>query len=80
MFLTIALCGLVIFFKLFNRRNIMETEDKALLFFGGNVQILILLYGFSGNVIYYPNQMMFYFMALAIMIYLQRKYVKSYDK
>lgn len=80
LFLTIALCGLVIFFKLFNRRNIMETEDKALLFFGGNVQILILLYGFSGNVIYYPNQMMFYFMALAIMIYLQRKYVKSYDK
>lgn len=53
----------------------MDNKDRDILFLGGNIQVLTLVYGISGNIIYYSNQVMVYFFGISMMIYLQHKYL-----
>lgn len=76
-FLVIAFCGIYNFVQVYRKRSILNKNDFMLLFLGGNVQVLTLLYGLSGNCIYYTNQIMFYFWSLALMVFLQRKYIRA---
>lgn len=74
-FLTISIYGIYLFYCLYKQRKIMDNKDRDILFLGGNIQVLTLVYGISGNIIYYSNQVMVYFFGISMMIYLQHKYL-----
>lgn len=75
-FLAIALWGVWTFYKLYKIKNRMSIQDVMLLFVGGNIQLMVLIYGYSGNIIYYSNQVMVYFWGIGLMEFLTTKYVK----
>lgn len=79
-FLLIAILGVSNFIQVYKRRSLLDRNDFQLLFLGGNIQVLILVYGLSGNCIYYTNQMMLYFWSLALMVFLKWKYGKAQTK
>lgn len=73
-FIILVANSLYLFYKLYMIRDVLQKEDFILLFTGGNIQIMVLLYGYSGNIIYYSNQIMVFFWGVALMVYLRRKY------
>lgn len=76
-FMFIAITSLVNFIKLYLIRNNINNNDLMLLFLGGNLQVMTLIYGYSGNIIYYTNQIFFYFLGIALIIYLKKKYLNK---
>lgn len=78
LFCIIAIYGIYMFVKLYKKRNFIEQEDIIILFTGGNLQIMTLIYGLSGNCIYYANQIMVYFLGIAMVLFLQKKYKYLY--
>ena len=76
-FFVMASCGARNFIKVYRMKSWLDRYDYALLFLGGNIQIVTLLYGLSGNCIYYSNQIMVYFWGLALMVFLRKKYSTS---
>ena len=77
LFLCVCAITLYIFFRLYRKKNVLEKFDLALLFVGSCFVILTLVYGLTGNVIYYTNQIMFFFLGISISVNLQRKYLKQ---
>lgn len=77
LFLCMCFITLYIFFRLYRKKNVLEKFDLALLFVGSCFVILTLVYGLTGNVIYYTNQIMFFFLGISISVNLQRKYLKQ---
>ena len=63
------------YLKLFIKRKNMSPEDLAYLFIGTSILILTLVYGYSGNCIYYTNQIMLLFFSMSICSLLRRKYI-----
>ena len=75
-FLLICICTLYVCFRLYKIRHLMNKSDIALLFIGVNFVVLTLIYGLTGNVIYYTNQVMFFFFGISISVCLYRKYLR----
>jgi O-antigen ligase len=73
-FILLAGCGIATFINIYKKKDILERKDLSMLFLGGSIQILTLIYGISGNCIYYTNQILVYCWGLAIIVYLNKKY------
>lgn len=76
LFLCVCVISLYIFFRLYRKKNLLEKFDLALLFVGSCFLILTLVYGLTGNVIYYTNQIMFFFFGISSSVTLYKKYLK----
>lgn len=76
--LYISLLGYVLIsaFKLFKRLTSLSALHQKMLYFIIYMQLLIIIYGFTGNWIYYPNQIMIQAVILSMMIFLQRTYMQ----
>ena len=60
--------------KLYRFRKNMEHKDIKLLFIGISIIIMNLIYGYSGNPIYYTNQVFLFFWGISIILCLRYKY------
>lgn len=63
--------------KLYKFRKNMEDRDRKLLFIGISIIIMNLIYGYSGNIIYYTNQVFLMFWGISIILCLRFKYFIS---
>ncbi|KUO75661.1 MAG: hypothetical protein APF81_10080 [Desulfosporosinus sp. BRH_c37] len=61
-------------FKLFKRLTDLSVIHQKMLYFVIYMQLLISIYGFTGNWIYYPNQIMIQVVTLSMMIFLIHTY------
>ena len=74
LFFIVLIIAIVSIYKIYKRRNNLQDIDLSYLFLASSFIIVIILYGLTGNVIYYTNQIMFYFLGLSLCIYLRKKY------
>lgn len=85
-FLTIIFDMAIQGFKLYLKRKKLSAQDMQLLFIGLSIIILNVIYGYSGNPIYYTNQAFLFFWGGSIILYLRYKYyfkkerIKSNEK
>lgn len=81
----IGIVGIIIFFlfifnvilhgvKIYIKREKLENRDIQLLFIGCSIIILNIIYGYSGNPIYYTNQAFTFFWGISLILYLRYKY------
>lgn len=76
LFLCVCLITLYIFIRLYKKKELLESYDLGLLFVGACLIIMTLVYGLTGNVIYYTNQIMFFFLGISISVNLFKKYLE----
>lgn len=60
--------------KLYCFRKKMESKDVKLLFVGISIIMMNIIYGYSGNPIYYTNQVFLFFWGISIILCLRYKY------
>lgn len=78
-FLTIIIYNMIIYIKLYLRRKKIKSNDYVFLFIGFSILVITIVYGCSGNCIYYTNQMILLFFSLSLCSYLNRKHLKKGD-
>lgn len=69
-FLLMNVATIAAFFKLYKCRNGLSQDSYKFLFIGINIVIVCLVYGLTGNVIYYTNQIMIYMWGVSLLNYL----------
>lgn len=77
LFCLVTLSSLFIYYKLYKLRKNIEAQDIIFMFMGSNLLIMVLVYGLTGNIIYYTNQIMFYFWGISISVFLYKKYLRK---
>lgn len=75
LFALVCIGSVYMLFRLYRIRNRITEYDAGLLFIAMNMVVMTLVYGLTGNVIYYTNQIMFFFLGISICVHLYRKYV-----
>lgn len=66
--------------KLIRKNRLLGTDDECtLIWFSLGVQVVTLIYGISGNVLYYPRQLALYLVAVALVYMLKKKARENQD-
>lgn len=58
---------------LYKRRNRLSRRGCGYLFIGINIVVFVLVYGLTGNIIYYTNQIMVYLWGLGLLAYAYKR-------
>lgn len=74
-FILLLVNNIVSYVKLYFVRKKMLPKDLSLLFIGSSILILTIIYGYSGNCIYYTNQIMLLFFSMTLCSYMREKYI-----
>lgn len=79
-FLLLLLVVLYDIMKLYRERKHMSVGDKTCLCFASLVILMIMIYGLTGNSVYYTNQILIFYWSISIIIFLSSKYKKHYGR
>ncbi len=72
LFLILNIIAITMAIHLYKRREYLNFNNFRYLFVGINIVILVLVYGFTGNIIYYTNQIMIYMWGLGLLAFSYR--------
>ena len=68
-FIILNLTAIAMAIYLYKRRNRLSRRGCGYLFIGINIVVFVLVYGLTGNIIYYTNQIMVYLWGLGLLAY-----------
>ena len=65
--------------RIYKKRNNLPRIEFEFIFIGFNIVLLTVVYGLTGNVIYYTNQIMTYMWGISLIVYVSRS-LKALEK
>ena len=72
-FIILNLTAIAMAIYLYKRRNRLSRRGCGYLFIGINIVVFVLVYGLTGNIIYYTNQIMVYLWGLGLLAYAYKR-------
>lgn len=76
-FMLLVLSIIYSILKLIKISTKFSSDDRLLFFIATSLILCTLAYGYTGNCIYYPNQVLVFFWGISMIIYLKIKYKKG---
>lgn len=70
LFLNIVVISLAV--RIYKKRNNLPEIETEFIFIGFNIVLLTIVYGLTGNVIYYTNQIMTYMWGISLIVFVSR--------
>lgn len=78
-FLLLNVFVIVLALRIYKKRYLLQKNEFEFLFIGINTNLLTVVYGLTGNVIYYTNQIMTYMWGISLIVCVSRT-MKSLEK
>ena len=78
-FLFLNLTVILLALRIYKKRNNLPRIEFEFIFIGFNIVLLTVVYGLTGNVIYYTNQIMTYMWGISLIVYVSRS-LKALEK
>lgn len=72
LFAAINIFAIIIFFRINKTKERLGYPDFKMYFIGINIVLLVLIYGLTGNIIYYTNQIMVYLWGLSLLLHVYK--------